>query len=633
VSVILGLNAYHADSAACLVVDGKLVAAAEEERFRRMRHWAGLPTQAIDYCLREARLRLGDIDHIAINRKPGMNNVRRLQFIITHFPHPKLVWQRFNNMRSTATLQETLARAYGIELKARVHHVEHHLAHLASAFFLSGFSEAACVSLDGFGDFASTAVGFGKGKKIQIASRVYFPHSLGTFYSAMTQYIGFPHYGDEEKMMDLAPYGEPNFLEAMREIVRIQPDGTFRLNLKYFRHHVGDASYTWNDCTPSIGLLYRQGLTALLGPPRQANEPLEQRHKDIARSTQAMYEKALFSLLAAVHKQYRCDNLTLAGGCIMNTVANGKVYRRTPFKTMYLPAAAGDAGGAIGAAAYVFTELAEPAPQQSTNGGANSREPESALSDNPNNMASDRPDENIQPLAFDIRNSSSVFDLRSHGRLEAANLGPDSTAEELHALIDWKKKEIAMANCSLALLAIEEELLGRTAQAIANGKIVGWFQGRMEWGPHALGNRSILADPRKAEIKEILNLKIKHREAFRPFAAAILRESVSEWFEQDDDVPFMMEVFQVRPTKRAFVPAITHVDGSSRLQTVDKESNGRYYRLIENFRELTGVPLLLTTSFSENEPLVCYPEEALDCFLRTNMDVLVLGQFLIEKGR
>src|SRR3954469_2666602 len=307
--IILGLNAYHADSAACLIVDGKLVAAVEEERFRRLKHWAGLPTSAIDYCLSEAKLRLTDIDHIAINRQPGVNNWRRLGFVLTHFPHPNLMWQKVRNRRKAASVQEALQKAYGVELKAKVHHVEHHLAHLASSFLVSGFPEAACVSVDGFGDFASTAIGSGHGDKVYIVSRIYFPHSLGIFYSALTQFLGFPHYGDEYKVMGLAPYGEPTFLEQMREIVPIQPDGTFRLNLKYFRHHVGDVSYSWNDCTPSVGLLYRHALVDLLGRARPPHEPLEQRHKDIARSTQAMYEKAFFALLSAVHKQYPTDNL------------------------------------------------------------------------------------------------------------------------------------------------------------------------------------------------------------------------------------------------------------------------------------------------------------------------------------
>ncbi len=578
---ILGLNAYHGDSAACLFVDGKLIAAAEEERFRRIKHWAGLPTSAINYVLEEAKLRLEEVDHIAINRKPGVNNLRRLGFVLTHWPHPKLIAQKIKNIRSAASVKETLQANYRIEIKAEVHHVEHHLAHLASAYLVSGFNEAACISIDGFGDFASTAFGIGKGSEVKIDNRVYFPHSLGIFYSALTQFLGFRHYGDEYKVMGLAPYGEPNYLEPLREVVRIRPDGTFRLNLKYFRHHIGNVSYTWKDCAPEVGTLYRRRLVGLLGPARRPDEPLEQKHKDIARSVQATYEKAFFALLQALHKQHPSDNLALAGGCAMNSVANGKVYRRTPFKKMYCPPAAGDAGGAIGAAAFVLSTL-------------NSQ------------LSTDTP-------------------------LMTAYLGPDASEEEIHALIDWKKKEIADAGCTTSYIGDEEELVSKTAKALADGKIVGWFQGRMEWGPRALGNRSILADPRNAAIKDVLNAKIKRRESFRPFAPSILREEVAEWFETDDDVPFMTKVFQIRTKYRDMIPAVIHVDGTGRLQTVHKETNPRYYRLIEHFRDLTGVPLVLNTSFNESEPVVCYPEEALDCFLRTEMDVLVLANFFLER--
>ena len=289
-------------------------------------------------------------------------------------------------------------------------------------------------------------------------------------------------------------------------------------------------------------------------------------------------------MLQALHKQHPSDNLALAGGCAMNSVANGKVYRRTPFKKMYLPAAAGDAGGAIGAAVYVQSTL----------------------------------------------NSSLSSDVRP---LTSAYLGPHSSEVEIHALLDWKRNEIAAEGCLVAMVADEEALLRQTAQAIADGKVVGWFQGRMEWGPRALGNRSILADPRRADMKDILNAKIKRRESFRPFAPSILREAVAEWFEQEDDVPFMMEVFQIRPKHRALIPAVTHVDGTGRLQTVHKETNPRYYRLIEHFRDMTGIPMVLNTSFNENEPVVCYPEEALDCFLRTKMDVLVLENFFLTRSR
>ena len=583
---ILGLNAYHSDSAACLMVDGKIVAAAEEERFRRIKHWAGLPTKAIDYCLQEAKLRLEDVDHIAINRKPGANNLRRLGFVLTHWPHPKLMAQKIKNIRSVASVQETLQQNYGIDIKAQMHHVEHHLAHLASAYLVSGFNEAACISIDGFGDFASTAFGFGQGGDVKIDNRVYFPHSLGIFYSALTQFLGFSHYGDAHKVMALAPYGEPNYLEQLREVVRIRPDGSFRLNLKYFRHHIVNVSHTWKDCAPEVGTLYRRALVDLLGPPRQPNESIEQKHKDIARSVQATYEKAVFALLQSLHKQHPSDNLAIAGGCAMNSVANGKVYRRTPFKKMYCPAAAGDAGGAIGAAALIQAQL--------------------------------------------TNDQSQITNLASRPLLDAY-LGPESNEEEIHALIDWKKKEISDASCAVTLIADEEDLLSKTAKAIADGKIVGWFQARMEWGPCALGNRSILADPRNTGVKDVLNAKIKRRESFRPFAPSILREAVAEWFETDDDVPFMMKVFQIRAKYRDMVPAVIHVDGTGRLQTVHKETNPRYYRLIEHFRDLTGIPLVLNTSLNENEPLVCYPEEALECFLRTQMDLLVLGNFYLER--
>jgi len=601
---ILGLNAYHGDSAACLVKDGRLVAAAEEERFRRVKHWAGLPTQAIDYCLREGGVTLRDVEHIAINRKPGANNWRRLAFVLRHRPNPRLMLQKVKNIRSASSVHEALERAYNVSLGAPVHHVEHHLAHLASAFLVSRFPEAACISIDGFGDFASTALGAGEGNRIAIDRRVFFPHSLGIFYSAITQFIGFPHFGDEYKVMGLAPLGQPAFLAQMRELVRIQPDGTFQLGLKYFRHHTDNVSYSWNDCAPEVGTLYTNELVELLGPERDAAEPLDQRHKDLARSAQVMYEEAFFALLNALHRQRPSQHLALSGGCAMNSVANGKVYLRTPFRKMYLPAAAGDAGGAIGAAAIVAAELAEVGSQKSEVGNEK------------------------QSLISDLRS------LTSGGA--SAYLGPQFSDEEIEALLRSRSLissdfRSLTSDLRVEQVADQRELCARTAAAIAAGCVIGWFQGRMEWGPRALGNRSILCDPRRADVKEILNLKIKRRESFRPFAPSILREAVPEWFEQDDDVPFMMEVFQIRAEKRPLIPAVTHVDGSGRLQTVHKETNPLYHQLISDFCSLTSVPIVLNTSFNENEPVVCRPEEALDCFLRTKMDVLVMGKFFLAR--
>jgi len=589
---ILGLNAYHGDSAACLIKEGRLVAAAEEERFRRIKHWAGLPTNAIDYCLREGGISLQEIEHIAVNRKPGVNNWRRLAFVLRHRPDPRLMLQKVKNIRSASSVQEALERVYKVSLGAQVHHVEHHLAHLASAFLVSRFDEAACISIDGFGDFASTAMGFGQGSALEIDQRVYFPHSLGIFYSAITQFIGFPHFGDEYKVMGLAPLGEPKFLEQMRELVRIQPDGTFKLDLKYFRHHTDNVSYSWNDCAPEVGTLSTRKLIDLLGPSRAAGDPLERRHKDLARSAQAVYEEAFFALLNTLHRRRPSANLALSGGCAMNSVANGKVYLRTPFRKMYLPAAAGDAGGAIGAAALVQAQV------------VNNQSP--------------------------ITNNSSRFPL------DDAYSGPHFSDDEIRRLLRDRglvSSDLRPLSSDLRIEPItnNQELCSRTAAAIAAGCVIGWFQGRMEWGPRALGNRSILCDPRRADMKEILNAKIKRRESFRPFAPSILREAVSEWFEQDDDVPFMMEVFQIRAEKRPLIPAVTHVDGSGRLQTVHRETNPLYHQLITCFQELTSVPLVLNTSFNENEPVVCRPEEALDCFLRTRMDVLVLGDFFIER--
>lgn len=576
--IVLGLNAWHGDSAAALVIDGQLVAAAEEERFRRLKHWSGLPSQAVAWCLQDAGLRLADVDHIAINRDPRANHLRRALYVLRRRPSLGLIFKRLSNLRRAGSFADSLSAAFPKdELRAQAHHVEHHLAHLASAHLVSGFDESVCLSVDGFGDFASCAWGMGRGGDIGIDGRIHFPHSLGIFYTVITQFLGFPHYGDEYKVMGLAPYGEPKFLPQLREMVRVQSDGTFRLDLRYFRHHSEDVHYTWDDCIPEVGTLYRrEALEALLGPQREPGQPLEQRHRDLARSAQAMYEEAFFALLESLNARYRCDSLSLSGGCAMNSVANGKVHLRTPFRRLYLPASAGDAGGAIGAAMVV------------------------------------------------ARRQGAASFVMDH-----AYVGPQATEDGIAAMLEARAGDLA--GCSVRRIGDEGELCDTTAAAIADGGVIGWFQGRMEWGPRALGNRSILGDPRRADMKDILNLKIKRRESFRPFAPSILREQVGEWFEQDQDVPFMMQVFQIREDKRSLVPATTHVDGSGRLQTVHRETNPRYHRLISAFKARTGVPMVLNTSFNENEPVVCRPEEALDCFLRTRMDVLVLGDWFIRR--
>lgn len=596
--IILGLNAYHGDSAACLVRDGVIVAAAEEERFRRIKHWAGFPSQAIDYCLREGDISLGDVDFVAVNSDPGASFLKKVEFTLRNRPDLRFVLDRLRNQAKRHSIEQELAAAFPQTLfRGEVKRVEHHLAHLASAFLVSPFTEASVASIDGFGDFSSGAWGRGTGNDIEIEDRVHFPHSLGVFYQALTQYLGFPHYGDEYKVMGLAPYGKPAMLEALRQIVRLKDKGRYKLDTRFFRHHKEKIDYAWDGGSPHVGTLYSDELEQLLGPARGKDEPLTDHHRDLARSVQAMYEEAFFHLLGHLHEEHGLDSLTLAGGCAMNSVANGKVVRQTPFNRFYVQSAAGDAGGAIGAAIHVWHQHA----------GSSSRSAEI--------------------------NSCLVGDqLKARQVMDHAYLGPSATEDEIVALLDRQAEEIASAGCQTTRIADKDELCRRTAEAIARGEVIGWFQGRMEWGPRALGNRSILCDPRRADMKRILNAKIKKRESFRPFAPSVLKEHGADWFEEDGDVPFMMQVYQIREDKRAQIPAVTHVDGSGRLQTVYEETNPLYWRLIDAFRDLTGVPMVLNTSFNENEPVVCQPQEALDCFLRTNMDLLVLGNHVISRN-
>ncbi len=579
---LLGINAYHGDASACLVKDGTLIAAAEEERFRRIKHWAGFPAESIRYCLAQAGIGLAEVDIVAINQDASANLWKKVAYLATRRPELSLVLDRVRNKRERVGVADELTRVFaGQTLRAAVRHIEHHLAHLGSAFLVSPFEEAVVVSVDGFGDFASAAWGLGREGRVEAEEKIYFPHSLGIFYQALTQYLGFPNYGDEYKVMGLAPYGEPRFIGEMRRVVNLEDDGRFRLNLDHFRHHREKVEYEWEGGEPFVGNLFSSRLGELLGPARQKDDELTQRHKDIACSVQSMYEEAFFHLLNRLHARYAVDAVALAGGCAMNSVANGKVYRNTPFKRMYVQAAAGDAGGALGAACVAWQESGE-------------------------------------------RSRRFVMDH--------AYWGPEFTNEEISALLKRHKKALLREMCTLRRVPDERELARVTAEAISRGQVVGWFQGRMEWGPRALGNRSILADPRRADMKDILNRKIKRRESFRPFAPSILREAVADWFECDDDVPFMTQVYPIRESKRALIPAVTHVDGTGRLQTVTPESNPRYYQLIKAFESLTGVPMVLNTSFNENEPVVCTPGEALNCFLRTKMDLLVLGECLLERG-
>ena len=453
----------------------------------------------------------------------------------------------------------------------QVHFVEHHRAHLASAFFASPFEEAAVISIDGFGDFSSVMWGVGKGNQIEVRGSVSFPHSLGIFYTAFTQFLGFPKYGDEYKMMGLSAYGEPRFAEQVRRVVRTERDQC-RLNLDYFTHHSEGVEMTWYGGEPVLGKVFSPRMAEVFGEPRMPRSEIQQRDKDVAASVQLELEENYFALLNFVRKQTGTTALCLAGGVALNCVANGMIFDRTDFRDVYVQPAAHDAGTSIGAALYVQHQ------------------------------------ELKLPRRFEMRH---VY------------YGPEySDIEILH--------ELDAAGCKYHKLA-EEDLINSTVEAIAQGRIVGWFQGRMEFGPRALGNRSILADPRRKDMKEILNSRIKYREPFRPFCPSILAEKVGEYFETDYPSPFMVMAYKIKPEQRERIPAVTHGDGTGRLQTIEREVNERYWKLIHKFGEATGVPVLLNTSFNENEPIVQTPGQAIDCFLRTQMDVLSIGGFLLRK--
>lgn len=578
--IVLGLNAYHGDASACLLRDGEIVAAAEEERFRRIKHWAGLPTRAVHSCLQEVGIRLRDVDHLAINSDPRANLWRRVAYAALQCPDPRLVLARLGNQRRRATIAAQLSEALDDEFVGTTHRVEHHLAHAASSFLVSPFPRAVVVSLDGFGDFCSAAWGLGENGRLRLDGRIHFPHSLGVFYQAITQYLGFPHYGDEYKLMGLAPYGAPRHLDAMRAVAPLDAHGGFALDLRFFRHHREKIDYVWDGGAPQVGALYSDALVSLLGPARGPGAHLEARHLDIARSAQTHYEDACLNLLSTLHARYGEDALALAGGCAMNSAANGQITRRTPFRAVYIPPAAGDAGGAAGAALIAWSRVIGHARR---------------------------------PLT-----------------MERADLGPAADQNEIAALLAARRADLA--RFTVVHLQSADALYAHVAQRLAAGAVVGWFQGRMEWGPRALGNRSILGDPRRPDMKDILNAKIKRRESFRPFAPSVMAEHVETWFEDGADNPFMARVGRLRESKRSLVPAIVHVDGTSRLQTVAAGQNPRFHGLISAFHALTATPMVLNTSFNESEPIVRAPQEALDCFLRNGMDLLALGDVIIERS-
>ncbi len=575
--IILGLNAYHADSSAAIFKDGVLIAATEEERFRRIKHWAGFPSLAVEFCLKEAGVSLHEVDHIAIGRDPFAKLAKKILFLMKN-PGGGLraVKDRLSNAKKVASLEaefKMLDRSIDEKIiKSRIHQVEHHRSHLASAFFASPFEESAILSIDGSGDFTTTMTAVGNGNRIEVLESVDFPHSLGIFYTAFTQLLGFPHYGDEYKVMGLAPYGEPKYVEKLKDVLVFDSNGLFHLNQKYFRSAKSGIISYGEDHIPVVAPLFSDYMTEQFGSERKKEEQLSQYHKDLGASVQRITELLIFHILNALQKKTGLENVCIAGGVAQNSVANGKLTRNTPFKNIYIPSAGHDAGISMGSALYVYNQILK------------------------------------QPRQLPVY---------------SAFTGSRFSNDEI---------EIYLQSRDIKYIRYpESEIYGIITERLIHSGVVGWFNGRAEFGPRALGARSIIADPRRSDAKDLLNSKIKRRESFRPFAPSILKEYVEEYFEVNDDVPFMEKVFPIRKEKQGLIPAVTHVDGTGRLQSVDRNTAPRYYQLIETFRQKTGIPILLNTSFNENEPIVNSPEHALECFLRTSMDMLVLENCVITR--
>jgi carbamoyltransferase len=577
--LILGLNMFHADASAAIVHDGEVAFAIAEERLNRRKHFGGFPALAVKACLDAVGAKISDVDHVAVGQDSDANLAKKVQYALAN-PTKILNFirlrQRKESMRDVRALLGQALEVDPAELRFQEHHLEHHIAHIASAYYCSPWEKAAGFSYDGSGDFVSTMMARCEGNNIEVLERVFLPHSLGSVYTMICEFIGYSKYGDEGKVMGLAPYGKKKdeYRDLLGKIVTPKNSG-FQLDLSYFKPLGSNAGMqVLPDGTVRLARHFSDRMQGLLGEPRAPHAEITQRDMDLAFALQHRFEEIFFYLLNHLHQQVPYDDLVMAGGCALNSVANGKLFDQTPFRRTYIQPAAGDEGLAIGAALHTYHSVLQ------------------------------------RPRRHHLKNSY---------------LGPefsDSCIESSlkKAGLDYRKLERA-------------PLLDAVAEQIAAGNVIGWFQGRMEWGPRALGNRSILAHPGLPNMKDILNARIKHREWFRPFAPSILAEYQHEYFEHNHPSPFMLHVYKIRPEKRKLLCAVNHVDDTGRLQTVARDENPMYYDLIAAFHRKTGIPVVLNTSFNENEPIVCTPEEAIDCFKRTRMDVLAIGPFLVTKSK
>ena len=571
--VILGINAYHADSSACIVVNGKLIAAVEEERINRKKHFSGYPIESVRECLRIAKIKGEDITDVAFNTKPMSNFFLKISFLVKNFSFKRE--NLTNRIKKKVNLDKILKKNIKLNKKVKFHYVEHHLSHLASAFYPSNFQKANGLSIDGSGDFVTMAIAECENEKIEIKEKIFFPNSLGIFYHAMTQFLGFNHYGDEYKVMGLAAYGTPIYFDKIKNNLFFNSNkNNFSLNLSYFNHHKINFKYIADE-NLKIDRIYNSKLSALFSSDLDISGK-EKFAKDFASSVQKVYEFFFIKIMNKINFKEYSKNLIFAGGCALNSSANRLITnQKNLFEKIFITYAPGDNGGALGAAFKVCADYKEK-----------------------------------------IINSENPY------------LGKDFLSEEIEKILNSK-----FYNGKISYYRIEDKikLYREAANLINEGKIVGWFQGRMEFGPRALGNRSILADPRNPNMKEIINKKIKRRESFRPFAPSVLKEFQNEWFNSDFENPYMSSLANVKDEKKKLIPAVTHIDGTARFQTVDKEKNLHFFNLINEFYKITKVPVLLNTSFNENEPIVMKPEESLDCLIRTNLDVVFINNFVVRK--
>lgn len=573
--LILGLNMFHADASAAIVVDGEVKFAIAEERLNRHKHFGGFPGLAVKECLDAVGAKISDVEHVAVGQDSDANLAKKVQYALAN-PAKILNFirlrQRKEAMRDVRALLSKALEVDPAKLRFQEHHLEHHIAHIASAYYCSPWEKAAGFSYDGSGDFVSTMMGRCEGNQIEVLERVFLPHSLGSVYTMICEFIGYTTYGDEGKVMGLAPYGKETYSAEVAKIVAPK-DGGFQLDLSYFKPlGSNQGMQVLPDGTVRLARHYSDRMEKLFGEPRKPHTEITQRDMDLAFALQHRFEEIFFHLIKRLHERVPLDDLVMAGGCALNSVANGKIFDRTPFRRTYIQPAAGDEGLAIGAALHTYhAVLSQP---------------------------------------------------RRH-ELKTSYLGPEFCESRIQAALEKAGLESRKLD--------REALLQQTAEQIAAGNVVGWFQGRMEWGPRALGNRSIVAHPGLPNMKDVLNARIKHREWFRPFAPSIMADFQHEYFEHDHPSPFMLHVYKIRPEKRKVLCAVNHVDDTGRLQTVTREENPLYYDLISAFHRKTGIPVILNTSFNENEPIVCTPEEAIDCFQRTRMDVLAIGPFMMTK--